>query len=85
MITSQIEKIINKRYFLAESPVQISKNCLSWIDIYNKKLIFLDLLNYKINFKSFDQHIGFIVKEKDYLIVGLQNKIKNFSLKKKRL
>ena len=85
MITSQIEKIFNKRYFLAESPIQISKNCLSWIDVYNKNLIFLDLLNYKINVKNFDQHIGFIVKKKDYLIIGLQNKIINFSQKKKSI
>ena len=81
MITSQIKKIVSDKFFLAESPLKISKNNLIWIDIYSKKLIFLNLLNKKIKIKKFTQQLGFVINKKNNLIIGLQNKIISYCKK----
>ena len=85
MITSQIKKVVNNKFFLAESPLKISKKHLIWIDIYSKKLIFLNLLNKKIKTKKFTQNPGFVINKKNNLIIGLQNKIINYCTKTKTI
>ena len=80
MIKNKIIKISNKRYFLAESPILVSKNNLAWIDIYEKKLLMLNLINKKIKQRKFKQFLGFLSYYKKNLILGLENKIINYSL-----
>ncbi len=80
MIQNKIIKISKKGFFLAESPILISKNNLAWIDIYEKKLLILNLVNKKIKQKKFKQFLGFLSHYKKGLIIGLENKIINYSL-----
>ena len=47
LIQNKIIKITKKAFFLAESPILVSKNNLAWIDIYEKKLLILNLINKK--------------------------------------
>ena len=65
---------------MAESPILVSKNNLAWIDIYEKKLLILNLINKKIKQKKFKQFLGFLSYYKKDLIIGLENEIINYSL-----
>lgn len=80
MIQNKIIKITKKAFFLAESPILVSKNNLAWIDIYEKKLLILNLINKKIKQKKFKQFLGFLSYYKKHLIIGLENEIINYSL-----
>ena len=64
MIQNKIIKISKKGFFLAESPILISKYNLAWIDIYEKKLLILNLANKKIKQKNFKQFLGFLLQHK---------------------
>tara|TARA_Y100000816_G_C26090336_1_gene576116 strand:+ start:1046 stop:1873 length:828 start_codon:yes stop_codon:yes gene_type:complete len=80
LIKDQVTRISNKNFFLAESPTMLSKNKLAWIDIYERELLILNLNNKKIKQKKFKQFLGFLIFNKDNLIIGLENEIINYSL-----
>ena len=76
MIQNKIIKISKKAFLLAENPTLVSKNNLTWIDIYEKKLFILNLINKKIKQKKLkflnrikNQMECFMIKKGDYRYV----------------
>ena len=51
LIQNKIIKISKKAFFTSRKPTLVSKNNLTWIDIYEKKLFILNLINKKLNKK----------------------------------
>ena len=68
MIQNKIIKISKKAFLLAESPTLVSKNNLTWIDIYEKKLFILNLINKKIKQKKL-KFLGFLSYYKKILLL----------------
>ena len=73
MIQNKIIKISKKDILIAESPTLVSKNNLTWIDIYEKKLFILNLINKKIKQKK----LKFLNR--------IKNQMECFMIKKRRL